>query len=214
MGDEKLLEDLYAAIVECDDNKSEELGRKALEASLDPDVIIETGVNAITQVGRNYEDGKIFLPELMLAGMALDKVMSLAKKKILQVGGELNCKGVILIGAVKGDVHTIGKDLVATMWRSKGFEVHDLGVDVPASRFVSAAQEFNADIVGLSALMSTTLPAQKEVIEMFELKGVRDLHRIIVGGGVCTQEWADKIGADGYAEDAARAMVLVEKLVN
>jgi len=213
MGNEGVLEELYAAIVSCDDDESVDAGKRALASGVDPQALIDTGVRAIAQVGMDFEAGKVYIPELMLAGVALEGVMGLAQKKILEQGGTLIKKGVILIGAVKGDVHNIGKDLVATMWRSKGYEVHDLGVDVPAGRFVSAAQEFGADVVGLSALMTTTLPAQKEVMEMFALKGVRDQFRIIVGGGVCTQKWADDIGADGYAEDAAVAIRLVDTML-
>jgi len=213
MGDKKIIEELYAAITSCDKEKSVEVGTKAIDANLNPDEITDTGVKAIFQVGREFKEGKIFIPELMLAGMALELVMNLAQKKILQNGGEIKKRGVLLIGAVKGDLHTIGKDLVATMWRSQGFEVHDLGVDIPATRFVSAAQELKADVIELSALMSTTLPAQKEVIEMFGFKGMRDQYKIIVGGGVCTQAWADEIEADGYAEDAARALTLLGRLL-
>ena len=213
MGENKILEELYDAITSCDKEKSIEIGTKAIEANLKPDDIIDTGVKAIFQVGKNFEEDKIFIPELMLAGIGLEAVMNLAQKKILKDGGEIKKRGVLLIGAVKGDLHTIGKDLVATMWRSRGFEVHDLGVDIAPTRFVSAAQELRADVVGLSALMSTTLPAQKETMEMFEFKNVRDQYKIIVGGGVCTREWAREIGADGYAEDAAQALSLVEGFV-
>lgn len=213
MGNEKILDELFTTIISGDKEKSKEIGSKAIAANLDPDKIIETGVAAITQVGKDFEDGKIYIPELMLAGIALERIMDLAQKKVLQMGGKIKKKGVLLIGSVKGDMHTIGKDLVATMWRSRGYEVHDLGVDIPSVRFVSAAQEFNANVVGLSALMSTTLPAQREVVEMFQYKGVRNQYKIIVGGGVCTQAWADEIGVDGFAEDAARAMILVEKLI-
>jgi len=149
----------------------------------------------------------------MLAGMGMEKVMALATRKILEKGGTPVRRATLIIGSVAGDVHTIGKDLVATLWRAKGFQVHDLGVNIPAARFVSAAEELRADIVGLSALMTTTLPEQKEVVDLFKRKGVRDQHKIIVGGGVCSQSWADQIGADGYAEDAARAVMLVEKWI-
>ena len=213
MGDKQILTELYDAITSCDREKSVEVGTKALEMDLNPDEIIDTGVKAIFEVGREFEDGKIFVPELMLAGMALELIMNQAHNKILQRGGEVKKRGILLIGAVKGDLHTIGKDPVATMWRSRGFEVHDLGVDIPATRFVSAAQELKADVIGLSALMSTTLPAQKEVMDMFDYKGVRDQYKIIVGGGVCTQKWADEIGADGFAEDAARALAMVEEML-
>ena len=150
----------------------------------------------------------------MLAGLGMEKVMSIAQKKMLQLGQEPPQKRKLLIGTVAGDLHNIGKDLVISLWRAKGYQVYDLGVNAPASRIVSVAEEFNADVVGLSSLMSTALVEQESVIEFFESKGTRDQYKIIIGGGVCTQEWADNIGADGYAEDAARAVMLVENLLS
>lgn len=214
MNNERMLKGLYDAIVACEDDRSVDLAREALAAGADPKEIIATGIEAIGRVGENYENGSVFIPELMLAGMALEKVMALAEKKILNSGGAIERRGTLVVGSVKGDVHTIGKDLVATLWRSKGYQVHDLGVDVDSARFASAAQELGADVVGLSALMSTTLPAQQEVIELFERKKIRQQCKIIVGGGVCTEAWADEIGADGFAEDAARAVALVEELLS
>jgi dimethylamine corrinoid protein len=214
MEKKQLMDELFNAIVACDVDLIETAGRNAIKSDLKAQEVIDIGVKAVSQVGREFEAGKIYIPELMLAGLGLEKVMKMAQKKILDEGGEVKHRGIIIIGAVKGDIHTIGKDLVATILRSRGFEVHDLGVDIPAARFASAAQEFRADIVGLSALMSTTLPAQREVLEIFKLKGIRDQHKILVGGGVCTQEWANEIGADAYAEDAARAATLVERLLS
>ncbi len=150
----------------------------------------------------------------MLAGYGTEKVMSMIQKKMMEKGLVPETRGKLVMATVQGDLHNIGKDLVITMWRAKGFQVYDLGINVEASRIVSVAEDFNADIVGISALMTTTLGEQKSVIERFEMKGIRDQHKIIVGGGVCTQAWADEIGADGYAEDAARAVSLVEKLLN
>jgi methanogenic corrinoid protein MtbC1 len=213
MENEQALQGLYEAIVECDDDKSVIMAQKAFDDGIDANSVIEMGVKAIKKVGDDFEKGDIFIPELMLAGMGLEKVMELAQQKVIDEGGELKKRGVLIIGAVKGDVHTIGKDLVATLWRSKGYEVHDLGVDVSASSFLTAAKGYKASVIGLSALMSTTLPAQQEVVDLFDREGVREHHKIIVGGGVCNQEWADEIGADGYAEDAAGASALVEKLI-
>jgi len=207
------LDRLHYAITARDDEESENAAKKAIEEGLDPLQITDTAIRAIEEVGRDFEEGRVYLPELMLAGLGMEKVMSLCQEKLLELGQKLATKGTLIIGTVSGDIHNIGKDLVISMWRAKGFEVHDLGVDVSASRFVSAAKDFNADIVALSALMSTTLIEQKAVMELFETKGIRDRFKIIVGGGVCTQEWADEIGADGYAEDATRAVKLIETLL-
>jgi len=211
--DQHYLDKLYDAISECDDEESEKITNQALEGNVSPSRLIDTAIKAIEKVGQDFEDGTVFVPELMLAGMGMEKVMSLAQKKMLQMGEEPPHKGKLLIGTVAGDLHNIGKDLVVSLWRAKGYQVYDLGVNVPASRFVSVAEEFNADVVGLSSLMSTTLIEQQSVMEFFESKGTRDQYKIVIGGGVCTREWADRIGADGYAEDAARAVKLVEKLL-
>jgi len=214
MADERLLLDnIYKAVTDCDDVACAQAAEEAIKNQVAASKIIETAVKAIDQVGEDFGNHKIFIPELMLAGMGLEKVMGLAQKQLLESGEVQIDRAVILLGSVAGDVHTIGKDLVITMWRAKGFQVHDLGVDVSRARFVSAAQELNADIVGLSSLMTTTLGEMREVIELFKVKGLRDRYKIIVGGGVCTQQWADEIGADGYAEDAARAVKLVESLI-
>jgi dimethylamine corrinoid protein len=213
MGKEEALQRLYQAIVSCDDEESEKWAKVAIEENVDPTRLMETAIKGIEKVGAEFSEGKVFVPELMLAGMGMEKVMALAQKKLLDQGLVPVKRATLIIGSVAGDVHTIGKDLVATLWRAKGFQVHDLGVGVPSARFASAAAEMNADIVGLSALMTTTLPEQREVIDLFKRKGLRDRCKIIVGGGVCTPAWADQIGADGYAEDAGRAVELVEKLI-
>ena len=208
-----LLDKLYKAIAECDDEESVKAAEIALKEKVDPSLIIETAIKAIGKVGRDFEQGSIFLPELMLAGYGTEKIMVMTQKKLLEMGRQPKTKGSIIMATVAGDLHNIGKDLVITMWRAKGYQVYDLGVNVEASRIASAAGDFNVDIVALSALMSTTLPEQKSVIEWFLAKEIRDQYKIIVGGGVCTQKWSDAIGADGYAEDAARAVSLVDKLM-
>ncbi len=209
----EVLQQLLQAIVSCDDEESEKWAKAAIEANVNPTRLIETAMQGIEKVGAEFSSGKIFVPELMLAGMGMEKVMALAQKKLLDQGQVPVKRATLVIGSVAGDVHTIGKDLVATLWRAKGFQVHDLGVSVPSARFASAAEELNADIVGLSALMTTTLPEQKEVIELFTRKGLRNRCKIIIGGGVCSQAWADQIGADGYAEDAGRAVELIDRMI-
>jgi len=215
MAEERILLDkLYNAIANCDDEESIEVTKEAIEKDVDPVRLIDTALKAIEKVGDDFEKELIFLPELMLAGYGTEKVMSMIQKKMMDEGLVPETRGKLVMATVEGDLHNIGKDLVITMWRAKGFQVYDLGINVAASRIISVAEDFNADIVGISALMTTTLMEQKSVIERFEMKGIRDQYKIIVGGGVCTQDWADEIGADGYAEDAARAVSLVEKLLN
>jgi methylmalonyl-CoA mutase cobalamin-binding domain/chain len=184
-----------------------------LEAGVPPSQVIDASIRAIEKVGQDFEEKKIYVPELMLAGMGLEKTMKHAQKKLTDSGQTPEKRGTLIIGSVAGDVHNIGKDLVITMWRANGFQVHDLGVDVPRDRFVSAAQELNADVVGLSALMSTTQNEIPEIIDLFNVKQVRDQFKIVIGGGVVTQDYADSIGADGYAQDAAQAVTMVKKIL-
>ena len=202
------------AILSCDDDTSAEAAEKAMAAGVEPDLLINTAISAIREVGNKFESGEIFLPELMLAGLGMEKVMGIAQQKMMERGETPKLKGTLLIGSVAGDLHTIGKNLVVTLWRANGYQVHDLGIDISAEKFLSSAQQLRADVVGLSALMSTTLVEQKWVIEHFERKGARERYKIIVGGGVCTQEWADEIGADGYAADAAKSVSLVSNLLS
>jgi methylmalonyl-CoA mutase cobalamin-binding domain/chain len=140
--------------------------------------------------------------------------MSLVNAEIIKRGGSAAIRGKVLIGTVDGDIHNIGKDIVAALLVAAGFEVHDLGVRVPASRFFSEAEALEVDVIGMSALLSTTAPQQQRVIEYFESKGQRDEYKIIIGGGAVNSDWAEQIGADGYAEDAGQAVSLVEKLLD
>jgi methylmalonyl-CoA mutase cobalamin-binding domain/chain len=208
-----LLEKLRQAIMDCEDTLTEEAALAALEAGIPPSQVIDVSIGAIEQVGQDFEDQKIFIPELMLAGMGLEKALKHAQIKLTESGQLPEKRGTLIIGSVAGDVHNIGKDLVITLWRANGYQVHDLGVDVPRARFVSAAQELSADVVGLSALMSTTQNEIPEIMEMFRVKGVRDQFKIVIGGGVVTQSYADQIGADGYAEDAAQSVALIKHVM-
>jgi len=208
-----LLDALSKTIISCDDDDCVEAAQKALSGDVEPNLVIDAAVDAIQEVGKRFEEGRIFIPDLMLAGMGMEKVMSMAQQKMLERGETLNLKGTIVLGTVAGDMHTIGKNLVVTLLRSNGYQVHDLGVDVTAAQFLKSAQQVHADVVGLSALMSTTLVEQKNVVEHFKRKGERKNYRIIVGGGVCSQKWATEIGADGYAREANAAAALVARLL-
>jgi len=207
-----LLEELKRAIIEGESKKAGETTRELLNRNIDPHIIINRAlVKAMDMVGKLYEEGEYFIPELMLAAEAFKASFNIIKEKFPKVG--TRSKGRIVIGTVKGDIHELGKTLVATMLEASGFEVIDLGVDVPPEKFIEAAEKHKADIVGLSALMTTTMIEQKRVIEEFIRHGIRSKYKIIVGGAPVTEEWAREIGADGYAENAYQAVKLVERLL-
>jgi len=154
-----------------------------------------------------------FLPELIMAAQTFDMVMEILEPEIAAQKRKVIKAGTILIGTVKGDVHSIGKNIVTTVLKTGGFDVHDLGVDVSPLAFVEAAQKSRADIIALSSLITTTMPGQREVIEVLEEMGLRNRYRVIIGGGPVNQQWADQIGADGYGETAADAVLLARKLL-
>ncbi len=196
-------------------DEAEAIAGQILDAGADPlDVVQEVLVPALTKVGEQFQRFEIYLPELMMAGNAAQQVTALVEEATLAAGRASTSLGTVILGQVAGDMHDIGRNIVGTLLRSHGFKVVDLGRDVAASAFLEAAQKERADIVGLSALMTTTLPAQRRTIKLYEEVGVRNQFKIIVGGGPVDQEWADEIGADGYALDAASAVELCKSLLN
>jgi len=188
--------------------------QKAVDDGLDPLAVIqEVIVPVLTEVGQDFQDFKIFLPELVSAGDAAEAATAIIEKAIAASGKESASLGTVVIGTVANDVHDIGKNIVATLMRSHGFTVIDLGRNVIPSAFLDAAEKEHADIVAMSSLMTTTRPATRSTINLFNEVGVRDRYKVIVGGGCVTQEWADEIGADGYSEDAASAVELCKTLL-
>ncbi len=215
MSSESNYERLIGAIIAGDKNELSVAVEDALKEGVRPSDIIEKGMSpGMKQVGEKFARYELYLPEMMLAAEAWEHAMKILEPKLLETGAELTKVGHVVIGTVKGDVHSIGKNIVATMLKMQGFDVFDLGVDVAASAFVTKAEEVNADIIAASALMSTTLPQQKSIIEHLEARGVRDKYRFLVGGGSANQEWADSIGADGYGRTAGDAAALALKLVS
>jgi corrinoid protein of di/trimethylamine methyltransferase len=209
-GDE-LKRALSEAILGCDAEASGTAAQAILDAGLDPVEVLNTTVaDTANEVGDKFESGEFYLPHLVLAGNAIE-----AASEVLQSGvptGELAEKKVIVIGTVEGDMHSLGKNIVAMMLRASGFEVHDLGVDVKSGAFIQRAKEVGADLIGLSCLMTTTLPYQREVIEDLEAQGLRDQFQVIIGGGPVTLEWAEEIGADGYGRDVTEAVKVAKVL--
>ncbi len=175
-------------------------------------------VNALTKVlqeiGKKFESGEIFLVHLVVAGDAARRATVEVLEPLIKKSSEKRqTLGKVLIGTVAGDIHDIGKNIVAMMLFTAGFEVYDLGKDIPTEDFVSKTREYNADIVALSALLTTTLPVQREVIEALEKAGLRDKVKVVVGGAPATTKWAEEAGADGYGEDAIEAVRVAKKLI-
>lgn len=208
---EGLLKKLAQAILACDAGRAAAVAQEILDAKLDPiEVLNQTVAQTAREVGERFESGEYYLPHLVLAGNAIE-----AASKVLQAGvptGQLPQKKVVVIGTVEGDMHSLGKNIVAMMLRASGFEVHDLGVNVKSTTFIQRAQEVNADIIGLSCLMTTTLPYQREVLEELRAMGLRDRFKVMVGGGPVTEAWAEEIGADGYGRDVTEAVQLAKAL--
>jgi corrinoid protein of di/trimethylamine methyltransferase len=191
-----------------------DLAREALATGVAPLDAIERGfVPGLTQVGEAFSAGDMFLPDMMLAARAMKAAVDILEPALKASGGQRQIAGRVVIGTIKGDIHEIGKNMVAMMLASAGFEIHDLGVDVPAERFAEKAAEVHADIVGVSALLTTTMAGQRTVVEALEAAGLRPKVKIIVGGAPATQGWADEIGADGYCEDGVASVALAQRLL-
>ena len=214
MDQHELLDHLKKAVIALDQEEVISKTEMSLEGGISPLEIIQDGLMpGLNEIGELFESEEIFLPELMKSAIVFQRAMALLRPKIQEQGGEVEKKGTIVIGTVKGDMHYIGKDIVKLLMETAGFEVYDLGVDVDPFAFIVKADEVKADIIALSALLTTTLVGQKDLIEALEGQGKRDKFKIIVGGGAVTQAWSDKIGADGYAENGYGAVTLAKSFV-
>lgn len=212
MSREEILTGLTEAVIEGDDDLVVELTQKAVDAGIEPLVIInEALTKGIRIVGEYFGSGQYFLPDLLLGAKAMDAGVKLLEPLLLGTSREFY--GKVLMGTVQGDLHEIGKNIVGMMLKTSGFEVIDLGVDVPASKFIDKIKELKPNVIGISALLTTTIGRQKEIIEVLTEEGLRDQVKIMIGGAPINQAWAEKIGADGYAEDAITAVEVCKKLV-
>ena len=212
---EDIRERLIEALQEGEDDVAEAVALEALAANVDPLALIqEVMIPTLEQIGVLFQEGEIFVPELLLSGRAAARVSKHMEKAIENQGLAGATAGVVVLGTVKGDIHDIGKNIVATMFRAHGFKVIDLGRDVAPSAFVDAAVENNADLIGLSSLMTTTRPNIKNTIALFTELNLRERFKIIVGGGSVTRDWAASVGADGYSEDAVSAVELGKQLLS
>lgn len=210
----ELFEELREAMVSLEKEKVLRLTEKSLEMDLEPLEVIDHGLlPGLTEIGKQFENEEVFLPELMLSAMMFQNAMNLLQPRIKALGKQSRKKGTVVIGTVKGDMHYIGKNIVRLLLEISGFEVHDLGVDVDPLKFVQKAREVQADIIALSALLTTTLVGQKDVIETLVSQGVRDRFKVMVGGGAVTKKWSEDIQADGYAETAYAAVEMAASFV-
>ena len=203
---------LTEAVIVGNAPEAEALTRTALDEGVAPTAIVDEGlIVAMGIVGDRFGRGEIYVPEMLLSARAMQHALAVVEP--LLVGDDVSSRGSVVIGTVKGDIHAIGKNIVGIMLRGSGFTVLDLGVDVPADRFVGAIEEHRPDILAMSALLTTTMPRMETVIEALDCAGVRDEVKVMVGGAPITEEFARSIGADGYGRDAGAAAARARELV-
>lgn len=209
---QSLLSPIFRAILEGDQAAAREAVQRALEQNIEAEIILKQAMMpAMEQVGRLFEEGEYFVPEMLVAARAMQAGLSLLKPKLVQA--DVTPTGKVVAGTVKGDLHDIGKNLVCMMLEGAAFEIIDLGTDVPPERFVEAVKSSGAQLVALSALLTTTMPNMKNTIEALQQAGLRERVKVMVGGAPVTETFARQIGADGYAPDASRAVLLAKSLM-
>ncbi len=212
---EDLLEQMKGSIIEGNKEKAEQLAREAIAQGLDLNEVINKGyVPGIQEVGRLWEEGEYFLPELLTSAECMKSAMSILEPELIKSGDKRITEGKVIIGTVEGDIHDIGKNLVAAMLTANGFEIIDLGADVPLNMFIDKAVQENANIICLSALLTTTMIGQKKVVDMLKTRSLKGKIKVMVGGAPVTKEWAERIGADGYGENAMEAVKIAKALIN
>lgn len=210
---EDILKKLFDAVLDGDFEGVTTNLHAALDAKLDPILILNDGmIAAMREVGCRFEAGEYYVPEMLIAARAMQRGMAILKPYLQQT--DRKSSGKVVIGTVKGDLHDIGKNLVALMLEGAGFEIRDLGVDVPIEEFVRVVQEEKPDLVAMSALLTTTMPMMKQTIDAFETAGLRDKVKFIIGGAPVTETYASQIGADGFSPDASRAVNVAKSLIN
>jgi corrinoid protein of di/trimethylamine methyltransferase len=200
--------------MEGDEDAAKAAAQECLAAGISPVEAVEAGLrDGLRIVGEKFERLEVFLPEMIMAADAGNAVMAVLEPALEAGGQHASSPGIVVIGTAKGDIHTIGKNILTMLLRLAGFQVHDLGEDVSAITFMEQSKRLSADIIAISALMTSTMPGQREVIKLLNDVGDRESVRVMVGGAPVTQEWADQIGADGYSETASGAAALALQLV-
>ena len=210
----ELLKAMAQSIIDGDSDESVRLAQQSIAEGMDPLKAIANGfVVGVNTVGDAFAAGDAFLPELVMAGEAMKAAVATLEPELARLGSERKTLGKVVMATVEGDIHEIGKSLVSTMLGASGFTVFDLGVDNASEKIIAKALEVDADIIGLSALLTTTMIRQKEVIEMLDQRGLRKKIKVMVGGAPVTREWVQKIEADGYSEDAIGAVAVAKQLM-
>jgi len=214
MADDRLYQQMAQAVIDGLPDRARQLAEEALSQGIDPLEAINRGYKpGMDVVGEGFANGDLFIPDLMMSGEAMKAAIAALEGELSRRKQQRDVLGKVVIGTVEGDIHEIGKTLVATMLAANGFEVYDLGVDVSAQAFVDKVREVDADVLGLSALLTTTILNQETVILTLKEAGLRDRVKVIIGGVPASEEWAREIGADGYAENATEAVATVKQLV-
>jgi corrinoid protein of di/trimethylamine methyltransferase len=212
MTTESIITKMQASIEQYDADAAIAAAKEAIAAGLDPARALEEGfAEPIRKIGEAFERMDVFLPELVMAANAMKAGVEVLEKAMKEAGKAFHKKGVIVLGTVEGDIHDIGKTVVGAMLQSNGYEVIDLGVEVPAPRFIQAAQEAKANVIAMSALLSTTMLYQRDVMELMKNKGMAGKYFVMVGGAPVTQKWAEEIGANAYARDAVEAVRVLDQ---
>jgi corrinoid protein of di/trimethylamine methyltransferase len=207
MENKEVFAKLTKAIVAGDSEQLVDLVKQVID-KVDPLEMVEKGMApGMTEIGSKFGEGQVYLPELLMAAEAWEEAMKIIKPKLIEAGVSIKKQGTVVIGTVQTDIHEIGKNILANLLTT-------IGCDAPATKFLNKAEEVQADIIAASAIMSTTVPYQKDIIDLLESKGLRDKYVVMVGGGVVSQDWADKIGADGYGDLASDGVEIARKLVS
>jgi len=211
---EQLFNSMKQSVIDGEPELAKELASKALAQGIDPLEALNQGfIPGVNYVGEQFSCGEMYLPELVGAGEVMKAAIAILEPEMTKRGTARKILGKVVIGTVEGDIHDIGKTLVATMLSASGFDVYDMGVDVPITKFVEKAREVGADIVGLSALLTTTMVKQRTIIKALEEGGLRPKVKVLVGGAPVTRSWASEIGAEGYSEDAVGAVGVAKRLM-
>jgi len=214
MNNEKFLNTVKKAILEGNKDDAVQLAQRAITEKMDLNKVIENGyIPGIQKVGQFWEEGEYFLPELITSAECMKAAMKIMQPELEKAQIDIRSEGTIVIGTIEGDIHDIGKNLVASILSANGFDVVDLGADVKLETFIEKAKEVNANLICLSALLTTTMTGQKKLIELLKKEGLYGRFKVMVGGAPVNQKWADDIGADGYSENALTAVGAAKKLV-